>query len=145
MTKSFYDQVEDELRGLLGPTYSEYKSRRDPRFIKIWFDDPSVHFEAQHIGPRWGPRGKSVIEVGLHFEADSAETNDELLKQVTAQSSKWQKKLPQAGGARAFGPQSDTWRRLSELITSEDFNDPDLAGEVAERLATYVLNLRPLL
>lgn len=145
MAKAFYDQVDDELRGLLGPSYQNYEFVRSGRSIKIWSQDPAIHFEAQHIGRQWGPDGKPVIEVGLHFETNSVEDNEERLNHLTAKSAVWRKELPAAKGDRAFGPQSATWRRLSEVIAPEEFDDPDLAGEIAERLAAYIKNLESLL
>jgi hypothetical protein len=40
---------------------------------------------------------------------------------------------------------AEQWRRVSELIELEDPDDPDFASEIAERVALYVLTLRPLL
>ena len=86
-----------------------------------------------------------MIEIGLHMEAPTLERNDRVLDHLEKSRRIWSKKLPGADGGKALGPNSRTWRRLSELIDVEDMGDPDFAGEVAERLAIYVRVLAPLL
>jgi hypothetical protein len=145
MSRPFFDQIDDELRGLLGPALRDFESRRSGSLIKLWYHEPAFHFEAQQISKRWAPKGRSVIEIGLHLEATTSERNDFLLDHLENSRRIWSKKLPGADGGKALGPNSRTWRRLSEVIDAEDMTDPDFAGEVAERLAIYVKVLAPLL
>lgn len=147
MTRRFFDQVDDELRGLVGPALRTYAAFKTSRLLKVWYEDLAVHFEAQRVSGRWAPAGRPVIEVGLHLEAASPEANDSVLERLRAGRSRWRRALPRAEAAPAFGPRSADWRRLSEVIETPggSGDDPDLAGEVAERLAAYVLALRPLL
>lgn len=145
MTRRFFDQVDDELRGLLGPALRDYRRLRTGRLLKLWYEDPAVHFEAQRISQRWAPESRPAVEVGLHLEAPSAERNEAILERLTGRPGAWRRKLPRAEAGNAFGPQSAAWRRLSEVIDGGDGDDPDLASEVAERLAAYVRTLGPLL
>ncbi|MGH2731394.1 MAG: hypothetical protein ACRDJG_00300 [Actinomycetota bacterium] len=152
MTRSFFDQIDDELRGLLGPGLSGYRCVRTGGLIKLWFDDPASHFEAQRISARSAPEGKPVMEVGLHLEHSSARMNDRILEWLLERRETWSAALPRAEAGPAFGPRSARWRRLSELLDDEGadqafggLDDPDFAGEIAERLAHYVRILQPLL
>lgn len=148
MTRAFFEQVEDEFRGLVGPGLRDYESVKASRLFKLWYGDPAVHFEAQRISGRWGPRrkggGGGILEVGLHLEFPSRGRNDSILEELSALTTV-EKKLPGSEAAKAFGPQSATWRRISEVMEVEEEDDPDLAAEVAERLAAYVRCLKPLL
>lgn len=145
MTRRFFDQVDDELRGFLGPSLRDFRALRTSRLIKIWYDDPQVHFEAQRISERWAPRGKPAMEIGLHFEFPSPQRNEEMIARLTERPSRWARKLPKAKAGRAFGPNADAWRRLSEVVPLAAADEEDLAGEVAQRLAGYVRTLRPLI
>ncbi|MEO7803336.1 MAG: hypothetical protein ABIS18_02575 [Actinomycetota bacterium] len=143
MTRQFFDQIDDELRGLLGPSRRDFQSIRTSHLIKVWYHRPEFHFEAQHVGARWTrPHRKGPgIEVGLHLEAPTAEANDELL----ASMSGWQSKLPDAFAGKALGPRASLWRRVSELVDVESMDDSDFAGEIAERLALYIKTLDPFI
>lgn len=145
MTRPFFDQIDDEVRGLLGRAHPDFHATRSSQLFKLWYTEPWMHFEAQLVSARWGPRRRSVIEVGLHLESSSREQNDEVLDRLARQSRKWAKKLPLAEAGKALGPQSANWRRLSEVIDADGVGDPDLAGEVAERLSVYVKVLGPII
>ena len=147
MSRAFFDQVDDELRGLVGPALRDFQSLRTSTLVKLWFADPAVHFEAQRLSLRWAPDPAHRYEVGLHLEHQTAARNDEILGALTApaRTKAWRGALPSAVGGGAIGPRASTWRRLSELVEGEDTDDPDLAGEIAERLAAYVKTLEPML
>lgn len=144
MSRAFFDQIDDELRGLLGPALRDYESVRDSRLIKLWYAEPTTHFEAQMVSRRWSPTGAQVIEVGLHLEAPDPAVNERVLADLTRGRPAWRRKLPEAGAGPALGPRGGAWRRVSEFL-NETIPDPDLASEVAERLALYVRTLWPLL
>lgn len=145
MSRRFFDQIDDELRGLVGPDFRRFKSQRTGRLIKVWFAVPAIHFEAQLISQRWAPGRKPLMEIGLHLESPSSRANQTILDELEADRSKWRRKLFRAEAGEAYGPQSATWRRLSEVLDAEDTGDPDFGGEVAERLAVYIKTLHPLL
>jgi hypothetical protein len=145
MSRAFFDQVDDELRGLLGPALRGYESVRTGRLLKVWYGDPAVHFEVQMVARRWCPGGNPVLEVGLHLEHADPAANDRLLGAIAGDAAAWQGRLPNAEAGPALGPRSGQWRRVSELLQETAPDDPDLASEAAERLADYVRTLWPRL
>jgi hypothetical protein len=145
VSRAFFDQIDDELRGLLGPALRGYQSVRDARLIKLWYRDPSIHFEAQMVATRWSPTKAPVIEVGLHLEHADPAVNDRRLEGLTTGAAPWRSRLPDAGVGPALGPRGGAWRRVSEFLQETEPDDPDLASEAAERLALYVRTLWPLL
>ena len=144
MSRWFFDQVDDELRGLVGPGLRSFQTAKNGRLLKVWFGDPSIHFEAQWLSESWSPSSRPAIEIGLHLESRSPERNREVLGRLLEGRKGWQRRLAEAEAGPAFGPQGAAWRRLSELVELDDL-DEDLAGEVAERLACYVVTLQPLI
>lgn len=145
MSRAFFDQIDDELRGLLGPALRTYASARDARLIKLWYGEPAVHFEVQLVATRWSPVERPVLEVGLHLEDPDPAVNERRLAGVHSARATWAGILPGAGSGPALGPRGAAWRRVSELMECSDPDDPDLASEAAERLALYVRTLWPLL
>ena len=145
MSRAFFDQVDDELRGLLGPALRSYRSLRTGRLLKLWYGDPAIHFEVQMVAKRWSPVGGPVLEVGLHLEHPDAATNDRLLGGLTGDGAAWRRRLPNAEAGPALGPRGGLWRRVSELLEETGPDDPELASEAAERLADYVRALWPLI
>ncbi|GAC1365804.1 MAG: hypothetical protein NVSMB32_09600 [Actinomycetota bacterium] len=145
MSRAFFDQIDDELRGLLGPALRSYHSERNGRLLKLWYGHPAAHFEVQMVGKRWSPTGGPALEVGLHLEHPDPQVNQELLTQLTAGGWAWRETLPLATTGPALGPRGAQWRRLSEFLEESAPDDSDLASETAERLARYVQTLWPLL
>lgn len=144
MARPFFDQIDDELRGLVGPGLRDFRSLRTSALVKVWYGDPAVHYEVQRLSMRWAPDPTHRLEVGLHLEYPVAERNDRLLGLVLSDGS-WRGALPAAGAGRAVSPRAADWRRVSEFVEGGFADDPDLAGEVAERLAVYIRTLEPLL
>jgi hypothetical protein len=145
MTRQFFDQVDDELRGLLGPSMRDYQSLRTSRLIKIWYGEPAIHYEALWVAPWWAPGRKAVLEIGLHLESRTADGNDEILGRLNERARAWRRRLPKAEAGSALGPRAADWRRLSEILDGGETEDPDFASEVAERLALYARTLEPVL
>lgn len=146
MSRAFFDQVDDELRGLLGPALRGYHSEKNGRLLKLWFGPPPVHFEVQMVGRRWSPAAGPALEIGLHLEHGDPAVNEALLQRLIAEPpSAWRDALPLAATGPALGPRGSAWRRVSEFQEETTPEDPDLASEAAERLATYVRTLWPLL
>jgi len=145
VSRAFFDQIDDELRGLLGPALRNYESVRDARLIKLWYADPAVHFEAQMVAKRWSPTRGPVLEVGLHLEHSNPAANEQCLATLNSGRALWATLLPEARMGPALGPRGGTWRRVSEFLEEAGHDDPELASEAAERLAVYVRTLWPLL
>ena len=145
MSRLFFDQIDDELRGLLGPRLRAYRSARGSRLLKLWYAHPAVHFEVQLLGTRWSPYPGPTLEVGLHLEHQEAGENDRLLAALAEDRPAWVPRLPNAVAGPALGPRAGAWRRVSEYLRMVDEDDGDLASEAAECLAGYVRTLWPLL
>lgn len=144
MSRAFFEQVDDELRGLLGPSLRTYRSVHDARLLKLWYGDPSMHFEVQFVSRRWSPTGGPAIEVGLHLEHADPAVNEARVAALSAREGAWRPVLPGAAAGPALGPRGAAWRRISELLEETGPDDSDLASEAAERLAVYVRTLWPL-
>ncbi|MEX2587874.1 MAG: hypothetical protein WD602_07785 [Actinomycetota bacterium] len=137
MSREFFNQVDDEVRGMVRSGLPDPHSYRTGRLIKLWYGDPAVHFEAQLLGAKWADSDDPCLEVGLHLEASSARSNDEILDRLLSSSQEWSAELPKARWGRAIGPRAATWRRVSETVPVPGW-DEDFANEVAGRLAAYV-------
>ena len=144
MTRSFFDQVDDEVRGFVGPALRNFQSEKSGRLIKLWYVDPSVHFEAQKLSVTWSPLPGPCLEIGLHLESKLLRRNEAILGQLLESRQIWESRLAGADYGEAFGPQGPAWRRLSEVIEIDSM-DEEFAGEVAERFSAYILTLQPLL
>lgn len=145
MGRPFFDQIDDELRGLLGPALRGYECARGPRLLKVWYSHPAVHFEAQAVGARWSPLHAPALEIGLHLEHPDPAVNDRLLAVLEGSRAAWGKTLPGATAGPGLGPRGPLWRRVSEFLVNDGSEDPDLASEAAEILAAYIRTLWPLL
>jgi hypothetical protein len=145
VSRAFFDQIDDELRGLLGPALRNYQSVRDSRLIKLWYGHPAIHFEVQMVAKRWSPTQGPVLEVGLHLEHADPAANEHVLAGLSSNRASWAIVLPEARMGPALGPRGGTWRRVSEFLEEAGADDPELASEAAERLAVYVRTLWPLL
>ncbi|HLI57222.1 MAG TPA: hypothetical protein VKY26_09370 [Actinomycetota bacterium] len=151
MSRGFFDQVDDEVRGFLGPSLRRYQAVRSGRLLKLWYgprpEDALVHFEVQQVGPRWSPLRGPSLEIGLHLEHPDPAANDRLLAGLDDPPGRpaWAAALPRAVAGPAIGPRAAAWRRVSEFVPMAGEGDPELASEAAESLACYVRTLWPLL
>ena len=145
MSRAFFDQIDDELRGLLGPALRSYQGVRGGRLLKAWYAHPAVHFEVQAVGPRWSPLRAPALEIGLHLEHPDPAVNQRLLGLLEQSQPDWRPSLPEAQLGAAIGPRASVWRRASHFVPEDGLEDPDLASEAAEVLARYVRSLWPQL
>ena len=138
--KDFYDAVADALTGFLPPSLRDFGWYRTSHNIKLWYGDQAKeHYEVQVI--RKGR--KLALEIGFHAEHKDKATNDEAMVMLTAQEKRWRRELGKEAEVGPFiGYQSNSWRRLSEVWDVGD--DPEIAIDAAERLATYIRTLEPL-
>ncbi|CAN5773253.1 hypothetical protein BH23ACT12_BH23ACT12_14050 [soil metagenome] len=144
MTRAFFDQIDDEVRGMVGPALRNFNSERTGRLIKIWYSDPAVHFEVQMLSGTWAPRANPCLEIGLHLESGDSGRNDRMLGRLLDERRSWGSGLEAAETGKAIGPMSSRWRRVSEVVDLPAV-DEDFAGEVAERFSCYIRNLHPLI
>lgn len=144
MTRAFFDQIDDEVRGMVGPALRNFNSERSGRLIKIWYSDPAVHFEVQVLTGTWAPQRKPCLEIGLHLESKDAQHNDRILGRLLDARESWGEGLKAAETGKAIGPMSARWRRVSEIVELPGL-DEDFAGEVAERFSAYIKSLHDYL
>lgn len=128
---------------MVGPALRNFNSERSSRLIKIWYDDPAVHFEVQRLSGTWSPRREPCLEIGVHMESRDPERNDRILDRLVGDRESWTH-LGRAEPGAAFGPMSATWRRVSVVVDLPAL-DEDFAGEVAERFSAYIKAFYPLI
>lgn len=146
-----FDQAGELARALVSPELGEVRVRAHRRGVKLWFGQTKptrMHFEAQVIPNRLAPAGAGpddvTIEVGFHAEHGDERENTAVIERLKTQEKTWRKALgPPAEAGPFLG--NDHWGRLSETWFEPDLDDPDLAFELASRLADYVEAIQPLL
>jgi hypothetical protein len=142
--RAFYDQVGDALTGFLPPSLRDFEWYRTSANLKLWYgDEGREHYEAQivKIGPKKVDLG---LEIGFHSEHKDPARNDGVLDALMKAEKRWRTDLgkdPEAG--EFIGHQSKTWRRISEVWTGVT-DDPFVAVDAAERLATYIKTFEPI-
>jgi hypothetical protein len=138
MSREFFDQVSDQLRGFLPPSMRGYTAHRSTRNLKICYPpEPREHYEVQFVG--------EVLEIGWHAEHGDAARNDDALAKLVAKQKAWRKALGKRAEAGPFlGRQAKVWRRLSEVWDGDRLDTPETALEAAERLAAYIMTIEPL-
>jgi hypothetical protein len=149
MEDSPFEVAADALRALLPDDLGEWHTRAHRYGIKVWFGPESKpnreHYEAQVIGANGVPEAKVLaIEVGFHAEHSDPAKNESAIAGLVAGEKRWRKALGTEATAGAFLGRRDDWARLSETWLDPDLGDPDLALDVASRLADYIEALEPL-
>lgn len=100
---------------------------------KLWFGNHDLHYEVT-------PRARTgTIEIGLHFEADPL-TNARLLAAFRANETPVRRALANA----RIEEWDRGWCRVWESLPYRKADVP-LAKELADRIATYVVALEPIL
>lgn len=100
---------------------------------KLWFGNHDLHYEVT-------PRARAgAIEIGLHFEADPL-TNARLLAAFRANAKPVRRALANA----RIEEWDRGWCRVWEPLPYRRA-DVSLARELADRIATYVVALEPIL
>jgi hypothetical protein len=147
--QSAFEVAGDALRALLPDDLGPWQSRAHRYGIKVWFGTTStpakVHYEAQVIGPKGVPDAEVLaIEVGWHAEHPKPDDNERALQSLLGAEKRWRRALGPDAIAGPFLGRRDDWRRLSETWPDPDLGDPDLALDIAARLADYISALEPL-
>ncbi|MDH3681950.1 MAG: hypothetical protein OEV40_18585 [Acidimicrobiia bacterium] len=151
MELPLFEQTGELARALVAADLGELRFRAHRRGVKVWFGPakPSrFHFEAQlipnHLAPDGAGSDDVTIEVGFHAEHGDERRNEAVLERLRAAEKTWRRALGEHAVAGPFLG-NDHWCRLSETWTEADTDDPDLAFELASRLADYIQALQPLL
>jgi hypothetical protein len=132
VSRAFFDDLEDALRGFLPPALTDFSARRTSRNLKVWYgDNGAEHYEVQLAS------GK--LEIGWHAEHRDVSRNDEALARLTDAEKAWRKALgPGPVAGRFLGRFGPVWRRVSEVWDGPGLDGPETAIEAADRLATYI-------
>ena len=140
--RQFLLLVQDLLSRRLKGSQPQPNLRMQPSFVQVYFDDPVVHYEV------WVQRKTRSLEIGLHFEGDREESQRwaqalsrrapeiQALLGPRVELEEWTRKWTRLHESRAVG--GDEWRPSQSLT-------PELAEEVAERLARYIEAMEPIL
>ena len=126
LRKGLKPKLPAELRGFR-------TTRGRGRLIKVYFEEPSFHYEA------WHHAGAGRLEVGLHFEATQPE-NDAALEYFRARMVEVKASLPRA----ELEPWDRGWSRLYETLPAARL-DEDVLWRSVDCMAEYVVNLQPML
>ena len=100
---------------------------------KLWYGNKALHYEI------WPRERLGTIEIGLHFEADPL-TNARLLAAFAAN----RKAIRRALSDARIEVWDRGWARVWEPLPHRKPDDR-LASELAERIASYVTALEPIL
>lgn len=145
MSRAFFADVADALRGFLPRELRAFNAAASGRNVKVWFGaDRHEHYEVQLIAPAAvrasGRPARRALEVGFHLEHPSARANEEALDRVR----RAERAIGGEAESGAFVGRPSPWLRLSELWHDGDLTSPEAAIEAAARLAEYIAAIEPL-
>ena len=148
MELDLFDEVGEVLRGIVPQELGVLRQRAHRSGIKAWFgpEKPTrEHYEAQMIRPDdvVGAQ-RFAIEVGFHAEHPQAAANDRVIALLLRHEKRWRRVLGVEATVGPFLGRADVWRRVSETWPDPDLDDPDVAVDLATRLADYMAALEPL-
>jgi hypothetical protein len=148
MELDLFDEVGEVLRGIVPQDLGLLRQRAHRSGIKAWFGPEKAtreHYEAQLIRPDSVKGAKLLaVEVGFHAEHPQVTANDEVIARLLRHEKRWRRALGNEATVGPFLGRADVWRRVSETWPDPDIDDPDLALELATRLADYITALEPL-
>ncbi|MFN2519774.1 MAG: hypothetical protein ABR525_01875 [Candidatus Limnocylindria bacterium] len=133
-SRSFLGGVGPALLPLLPAALSGPRQSAGSSLVQFWYGNRALHYEC------WLRRRQSLLELGLHFEADPL-TNERLLGAFRGH---------QRAIHRGLGPDvrleewDRGWARIWESVPLRVL-DERVRDEVAARLARYIVTLEPLL
>lgn len=131
--RSFFAAIVTHLRGALPEELRRFAHRGDFNLMKIWWDNPRVHFEVvidQRI---------DRIEVGLHFEDGPAST----IAYLRALDARVVELKHELGHHVELERWTTSWGRLYELLPLEAVDDKG-GKKVALRVDRLIITLQPL-
>ena len=133
-SSDFLAHVVQAVRPQLPLEWQEFETDGFGHLVKLYYGDPSVHFEV------WVQGKTSRVEVGLHLEADQA-ANDRLMAYFAERFIEVQAAL---GPRLELDEWTRTWGRLHEMLPFTVLDEP-LVERVARRLAQLITVLQPML
>lgn len=132
--RDFLLLVQERLELLLPPELRSFQARVRFALLQVYFDQPSLHYEV------WPQRKTGRIEIGLHFEGEG-ETNYRWAAVLAERMPQVQAAL---GPAMELEEWTPTWTRLHQTLPMGTLDEGE-ANEVAQRLATLIQTMEPIL
>ncbi len=132
-SRSFLAGVGPVLLPLLPATLSGPRQSAGSSLVQFWYGNRALHYEC------WLRRRQAVLELGLHFEADPI-TNERLLGAFRGH----QRAIHGLGPDVRLEEWDRGWARIWESVQLRVL-DERVRGDVAARLARYIVTLEPLL
>ena len=133
---------------MLPPELGTLRQRTRRYGIKLWFGPETPtreHYEAQTIGADHVAGARVLaLEIGFHAEHAHVGENDVVIAHLLHREKQWRRALGDDATIGPFLGRADDWRRVSETWPDPDLDDPDLAEELAARLAEYITALEPV-
>src|SRR5258708_4168775 len=138
MSRAFFSDAADALRGFLPKDLRAFSSRTSSRNLKVWYgEETREHYEVQVIQAK---ARRSVLEIGFHAEHSDRSANEDAIARVRAAS----RRLGKNAQAGPFLGRPSPWMRMSETWDGDHLFEPETSIEAAERLAAYIRTLEPL-
>jgi hypothetical protein len=145
--RSLFGDVADAVRGLAPEDLGVLRSTHHRYGIKVWIDAPKPpreHYEAQVVGRQHAPHAAVLaLEVGFHSEHPSEADNEAVISGLLRSEPAWRRELGDEAVVGPFLGRAEHWRRVSEIWSDPNLDDPDLVFEVAARLTDYLTALEP--
>jgi hypothetical protein len=133
--REFFDELTDAVRERLPPPQREFTARSTMNLLKIHYGaNYRVHYEVMLLAEQ------DIIELGLHFE-DGPESTSRLLAHFDERIVEIKHSLGEHAELERW---TKSWGHLAEVRPLDTLNAA-LASELAERLATYIVTLQPVL
>jgi hypothetical protein len=132
--RDFLLAVYDALPRLLPPPLRDHRWRVRFSLLQVYFESPTVHYEV------WVQRKTGRIEVGLHFEGE-AEENQRWAHAIGERAIEIQAQL---GPGVELEEWTKSWARLHETRPLDGKLTPELAQDVAARVARFIEVLEPI-
>ncbi|MEX2159524.1 MAG: hypothetical protein WEB04_09005 [Dehalococcoidia bacterium] len=132
--QDFLHAVYDALGARLPKPLRDHQWRVRWSLLQVYFETASVHYEV------WVQKQKRRIEIGLHFEGE----RDENYRWAEALAPHALEIQAQLGPSVELEEWTQVWTRLHETVEFEGKLTPELAAEIAERLARFIEVLEPI-
>lgn len=131
----FMRALPEATRTKLPKKLQPFKISLRPWLVQFYYTDPLLHYEVVTLGDRRG-----VLEIGLHFESRTSETNAWLLEGFMRHLFEIKIELRAQIEAEVW---DKGWTKVYETIDLEPFDEAYLE-HVAGRLAKLITVLQPI-
>ncbi len=131
--RRFFAVIVTHLRGALPEELRRFVHRGDFHLMKIWWDNPRIHFEVVI------DQQTDRIEVGLHLEDGPAST----IAYLRALDARVVELKHELGHHVELERWTNSWGRLYELVPMGSIDD-EAARRIARRVEQMIVTLHPV-